>query len=233
MLWLIFLISACNALHYYTHAGTQTCFYRELTADTLLTGKFKMDIQDPATMQYIQPRDKINTGMLIIVEETFNDNHRVVHQRGIHSGVFTFSALESGEHRICFTPKSFVGRTNWLSSLSGKDTSSDPKFTDVRVSIDFEVKDGSFLTAKTGRASTGIDSKFIQNVNSLNDKLIDIKREQIFIREKEWLFRDQSERTCETVTRWLIVQAGAVLLTCLYQVIALYIFFKNEKKKRL
>ncbi|MCG8711251.1 emp24/gp25L/p24 family protein, partial [Brenneria sp. 4F2] len=42
--------------------------------------------------------------MTISVDESFDSNHRVMNQKNGHSGDFTFTALDTGEHRICFVP---------------------------------------------------------------------------------------------------------------------------------
>ncbi|CAH2352748.1 protein Erp6p [[Candida] railenensis] len=224
-------------IHFYTPAGTKTCFNRELVSNTLLIGKFKMDILEPSSGQYVRPVDTENTGMLIDVEEKFGGNHKVVHQRASNSGQFTFSALDSGDHSICFTPKSFIKPKKKLldkiwngDRANSEDTSekSDPKFTKVRLSVHFEIRDGSFIDSR----SAGKVESLVQQVNSLNDKLIDIRREQIFIREKEWNFRDQSERTCDTVVKFLIIQGIATLITFLYQIVSYRKLFKKEKEKK-
>ncbi|CAK7893935.1 protein Erp6p [[Candida] anglica] len=236
-------VTLCRAqLHFYVAAGSRRCFYRELTANTLLIGKFKMDILDPATNTYRPPRDRSNTGVLVDVEETFDSDHQVVHSRASFAGKFTFSALDSGEHRICFTPKSFYHRPkNWLgmaasaltssygSTASSEDDDKDPDFVDTRITIHFEVHDGTFLDSPTGGAHDV--GSLVQEVHRLNDKLRDIQREQSFLREREWTFRDQSEQTCATVVRWSLVVVGGVIATCLYQMIALHVFFRAEKKK--
>ncbi len=48
----------------------------------------------------------------------FDNDHRIVSQRGSSSGKFTFTAAEAGDHKICFTPSSNSGRSNWLSLSS-------------------------------------------------------------------------------------------------------------------
>lgn len=213
------------SIHFYLDAGTRRCFYKELAQGTLLIGRYKLEIFNEDAQEFYPPLDKINTGILIDVEEKFDTDHRVVHQKGSPKGQFTFSALESGEHRICFTPKSFYKR-RWLDTGSdGMDALKDLKFKKSRVMVDFLIRDGEIFDTK----HTQTVNSLTEQINTINDKLIDIRREQEFIREKEELFRDQSERTCEHVVRWLIVQLGALLITCVYQIIALLTFFVKEK----
>lgn len=211
--------------HFYTDAGARRCFYKELAQGTLLIGRYKLEIFDEDAHEFYSPLDKMNTGILIDVEEKFDTDHRVVHQKGSPRGQFTFSALESGEHRICFTPKSFYKR-RWLDG-GGDDVDAlkDLKFKKSRIMVDFLIRDGEIFDTKHSHKVNTLT----EQVNSINDKLTDIKREQEFIREKEELFRDQSERTCERVIRWLIVQLGALVITCVYQMVALLSLFVKEK----
>lgn len=224
---LLILPADVNAIsfHFYLNHNHKRCFYKELTRGHLLIGRYKLEIYDPETDSYIIPRDKTDTGTLIDVEETFDSNHRVVHQRGSASGQFTFSALDSGEHRICMTPKSFY-KKKWLDG-GGSNPSAlkDSKFTKSRLTMDFLIGDGNNIDSKhTHRVET-----LAHQVNGLNDKLIDIIREQRFIREKEAQFRDLSENTNEHVVKWLVIQVGALLIACIFQMFKLLSFFLKEK----
>ncbi|CUM54958.1 unnamed protein product [Debaryomyces tyrocola] len=225
LLLIQFSIPIQGLFHFYTDAGARRCFYKELAQGTLLIGRYKLEIFDEDAYEFYSPLDKMNTGILIDVEEKFDTDHRVVHQKGSPRGQFTFSALESGEHRICLTPKSFYKR-RWLDGGGNDiDALKDLKFKKSRIMVDFLIRDGEIFDTK----HTHKVNSLTEQVNSINDKLTDIKREQEFIREKEELFRDQSERTCERVIRWLIVQFGALVITCVYQMVALLSFFVKEK----
>lgn len=214
-----------GVFHFYSEAGTRKCFYKELASGTLLIGRYKLEILDPDSDKYDSPRDKVNTGVLIDVEETFDLNHRVVHQKGSPNGQFTFSALKSGEHRICITPKSFY-KKGWLDGTPDDPAAlKDLKFKISRIVVDFLIGDGDIVDSKHSHKVKTL----AERVNRINDKLSDVKREQEFIREKEELFRDQSERTCENVVRWLVIQAGAFIITCLYQIISLRKYTVKEK----
>lgn len=216
--------SASGLIHYYSEAGSRKCFYKDLDLGSMLVGKYKMEILDPDTGDYYNPRDRINTGILIDVEETFDSNHRVVHQKGASSGQFTFSAIDSGEHRICLTPRTFFKK--WQTGGSNDPyIIKDLKFKHARILVDFSITDGALLDSGHSTHVQSINDRITQ----LNDKLIDIKREQKFIREKEEQFRDLSELTCDRVFRWLIIQFGALFLTCIYQLFTLQRFFIKVK----
>lgn len=226
LVFLLFVQSVCaGSFHFYLDHGYKKCFHKEISRGTLLIGRYRMEILDPDTNAYIIPRDKTDTGVLIDVEEVFDSNHRVVHQRGTASGQFTFSAIDSGDHRICLTPKSFF-KKKWLDGGGSNPNSRlDSKFKNARISIDFIIGDGSIIDSKHTHSVQTLSEK----IHQLNDKLIDIRREQQFIRDKEEQFRDLSERTCEHVVRWLVVQVGAILLACIYQMFKLSTFFLKQK----
>lgn len=46
----------------------------------------------------------------------FDQNHRVVSNKGPSSGRFTFTAADSGEHKLCFTATSAAPNPGWLHS---------------------------------------------------------------------------------------------------------------------
>ncbi|KGY14523.1 hypothetical protein PABG_12622 [Paracoccidioides brasiliensis Pb03] len=68
-----------------------------------------------------------------------------------------------------------------------------------------------------------------QRVKNLNSRLQDIRREQVFQREREALFRDQSEATNARVVRWTLIQLALLSLTCAWQLSHLRSFFIKQK----
>ena len=103
----------------------------------------------------------------LTVEETFDNDHRVVSQKGGDTGRFTFSAADAGQHRICFTPDS-RGGGSWLSGSSSA----------VRLNIDMAIGE----TSKIESEDKGKVEDLVSRVRSLNGRLHDIRREQIFQR---------------------------------------------------
>lgn len=107
--------------------------------------------------------------MTVTVDEVFDHDHRVVNTKGSSEGRFTFSAADSGDHRICFTP-SHVGAMGWLAGgmpVGG-----------VKVTLDLATGDTSTIES----TDKGKISDIVQRVKDLNAKLHDIRREQIFQR---------------------------------------------------
>lgn len=107
--------------------------------------------------------------MLITVDETFDNDHRVVSQRGNADGRFTFSAADGGQHKICFTPDHVAANGGWLTYNSQGA---------VRVTLDIAIGE----TSKIESADKGKIQDIVQKVKDLNGRLQDIRREQVFQR---------------------------------------------------
>lgn len=107
--------------------------------------------------------------MLITVDETFDNDHRVVSKRDGHAGRFTFSAADAGQHRICFTPDTNAAVGGWLSGAPAGA---------VRVNLDIAIGETSKIETEDKDKMKDI----VQKVKDLNGRLQDIRREQVFQR---------------------------------------------------
>lgn len=58
------------------------CFNKELSKDTILNGKYSLEVYDSNSDEYITPKSN-EIGLIIDVEEVFDDYHRVVHQKDL------------------------------------------------------------------------------------------------------------------------------------------------------
>lgn len=172
--------------------------------------------------------------VLITVEETFDNDHRVVSKRDGHSGRFHFSAADAGQHRICFTPETDAS-SGWLGNSRGA----------VKLSLDLTIGE----TSKIETEDKDKMSDIVQRVKDLNGRLHDIRREQIYQRvrtlreskpiiahllmyfpqERESEFRDQSETTNSRVVRWTLIQLAVLSAACAWQLSHLRSFFIKQK----
>ena len=111
-----------------------------------------------------------NIGIAITVDESFDNDHRVVSQRGSGAGRFTFSAADSGDHKICFTVSSAAAAGGWLSGghpVGG-----------VKLNLDLAIGETSAIES----TDKGKIQDIVQKVKDLNARLQDIRREQVFQR---------------------------------------------------
>ncbi|KAJ9150029.1 Protein ERP1 [Coniochaeta hoffmannii] len=208
------LASVAQALYFYVDGTTPKCFFEELPKDTLVVGHYTAEEWDDHRQAW-WPHEGLS--IYISVDEVFNDMHRVVSQRGGSSSKFTFTAHDAGDHKICFTPSSNSGRSSWLSSASPNGG--------VRLTLDLAIGESSAIESKDKDKLEDI----VTRVRDLNARLADIRREQVFQREREAEFRDQSESTNSRVIRWILIQLTVLGVTCVWQLSHLRSFFIKQK----
>ncbi|KAH7389522.1 emp24/gp25L/p24 family/GOLD-domain-containing protein [Phaeosphaeria sp. MPI-PUGE-AT-0046c] len=202
-----------QALHFYLDGAVQKCFYEELPKDTLVVGHYHAEAWSDQTKSY---QDSSDVGVFVTVEETFDNDHRIVAQRGSQKGKFTFSAADSGQHRICVVPQNVPSGGGWLSSgVHGT----------VKFTLDLAIGE----TSKIESTDKEKVQTLVQKVADLNSRLQDVRREQVFQREREAEFRDQSETTNARVVRWTIIQLVVLGVTCAWQLSHLRAFFIKQK----
>ncbi|KAK3045068.1 hypothetical protein LTS18_014648, partial [Coniosporium uncinatum] len=84
---LALIVIPSQALYFYMDGSQAKCFFEDLPKDTLVVGHFDALQYNDATKAY-EPDP--NIGIYISVEETFDNYHRIVSQRGSAKGRFTF-----------------------------------------------------------------------------------------------------------------------------------------------
>lgn len=203
-----------QALYFYIDGTSPKCFFEELPKDTMVVGHYQAEEYDDNQRAWAG-HDGIS--IYISVDELFDNDHRVVSQKGSASGRFTFSAAESGDHRICFTPSSNSGRSNWLSASSANGG--------IRLTLDLAIGETSEIESTDKDKLQDITTR----IKDLNNRLSDIRREQVFQREREAEFRDQSEATNARVVRWILIQLAVLGITCAWQLSHLKNFFIKQK----
>lgn len=205
---LLSVLSVTNALHFYVSTDETKCFYEELPKDTIAVGKFAAYEYSPEANDYVENNN--NLKVEITVDETFDNNHRVVSQKNSPIGQFTFTSLDSGEHKFCITPK----HTNWSRNTRHR-IFFDLIVGDAKPLVDSKRdSDVSYLTLKT---------------NELIKKLNYIKREQSLLRLKEAAFRDTSESVNSSTTKWTLLQIFVLIATGAWQLSYLKNFFVKQK----
>ncbi|OLL22424.1 putative membrane protein [Neolecta irregularis DAH-3] len=196
-----------TSLYFYLEGSDKRCFLEELPKDTLMTGKIRAEEYNSDQNAYVvNPQ----LGIQITVDETFDNDHRVVNQRAQSEGRFTFTAAESGEHRICFQTNAGGG---WFTS------------SHVKLHLDLATGDTSSIDSKS-------DEKYkdlLQRISDLNSRLHDIRREQLFQRDREADFRNISENVNTRVIRWTVIQFLVLGATCAWQLSHLTTFFTKQK----
>ncbi|GAB7342162.1 hypothetical protein MBLNU457_g0421t1 [Dothideomycetes sp. NU457] len=204
-----------QALYFFIDGTTPKCFFEELPKDTLVVGHFNALQYNDRSSQF-EPNPDM--GVYISVEETFDNDHRIVSQKGsATNGRFTFSAADSGEHRICFTPTNVPSAQGWLSH--GMSTGN------IKFELDMAIGETSKIESNDKDKMTDLVSK----IKDLNARLQDIRREQVFQREREAEFRDLSESVNARAVRWTVIQMIVLGVTCAWQLSHLRSFFIKQK----
>lgn len=179
------LILPTQALYFYLDGASASpkCFYEELPKDTLVVGErpssqhhSKAFLIHCISGHYSALESQNNVfatnpdlSITVTVDEVFDNDHRVVNTRGSHSGKFTFSAADAGEHRICFTPGG-ASHGGWLSQGQGHGQ--------VKLTLDLAIGETSAIES----TDKGKLSEIAQKIRDLNGRLQDIRREQVFQR---------------------------------------------------
>lgn len=214
LLGLSSLVQVTQALYFFLDGTTQKCFYEELPKDTLVVGHYTAEEFDDQRNAWWK-HDGIS--IFITVDELFDNNHRIVSQKGGSGGRYTFTAHEAGDHKICFTPSSDSGKTGWLSTSTPNGG--------IKLTLDMTIGESSAIESSDKDKLNDIQSR----VKDLNSRLQDIRREQVFQREREAEFRDQSEATNSRVVRWMMIQLVILGGTCAWQLSHLRSFFIKQK----
>ncbi|KAI5202332.1 hypothetical protein E4T39_04728 [Aureobasidium subglaciale] len=208
------LMLPTQALYFYIDGPSQKCFFEELPKDTLVVGHYTATQWNEQSRKYEANPDM---GLYISVDEIFDNDHRIVSQRGNSKGRFTFSAADSGDHRICFTPTNVPSAQGWLSGGSAAGN--------IKLEVDMAIGETSRIESDDKHKLNDIVSK----VKDLNARLSDIRKEQVFQREREAEFRNMSEHTNARVVRWTLVQLAILGVTCAWQLSHLRNFFIKQK----
>ncbi|KAL9128008.1 MAG: hypothetical protein Q9217_003234 [Psora testacea] len=205
-----------QAVYFYIDPSSSTpkCFYEELPKDTMVVGHYTALQAAPNSPNVYTENPELS--ITVTVDEVFDNDHRVVNTKGSHTGKFTFSAADAGDHRICFTA-SGAGAGGWLSGGQ--------QGGQVKLTLDLAIG----ATSAIDSADKGKIGELAQKVRDLNGRLVDIRREQVFQREREAEFRDQSESTNARVVRWSLLQLIVLGVTCAWQLSHLRAFFIKQK----
>jgi hypothetical protein len=147
------------------------CNYRpdclSLTRVLLPSGHYEIQQWNEHSRNFVTDN---TVSLSITVDETFDDDHRIVSQKGETKGRFTFTAGDSGTHKLCFTSLNHVAHTGWLKG--GQEVGG------IKLTLDMVVGETSNIES----TDKGKINDIVSKVKDLNGRLQDIRREQIFQR---------------------------------------------------
>ncbi|CAG9325899.1 unnamed protein product [Blepharisma stoltei] len=201
-LFYIFLLSSVSALHFYLTEGYEKCFILDVPDQTVVLGEY--NLLDPP------PEDAPDQGVNLKITDP---NGVIIHQRLVRSaGKFSFTSQTSGQNRICLLPTS----SSWFGT--SKKIRFDLGMDNTREKIHHE-----HLASKEQVTHLG------EIVTAVNERLSEIVKGQNYAREKEALFKDESEQVNSRILWFTIFQTVVILVSGVWQIWSLRRFFISRK----
>lgn len=198
----VFLLSSVSALHFYLNEGYEKCFILDVPDQTVVLGEYNLLDSPPAEFP--------DQGVHLKVADP---QGTIIHQRLVRSaGKFSFTSQVSGQNRICLLPtsSSWFGNNNKIRF--------DLNMDNTREKIQHE-----HLASKEQVGHLG------EIVNSVNDRLSEIVKGQNYAREKEAVFKDESEQVNSRILLFTIFQTVVILISGVWQIWSLRNFFISRK----
>lgn len=142
-------------------------------------------------------------GVRVSVREK-DTGQQVVDSIAPSEGKFAFTSHVAGDHEVCLTP---IAHEEHEAHYSGHNPQ-------VRVHLDVIIGESKPDNSHHDRAHI-VD--LAGRVKVLNDRLKDIRKEQQYQREREAMFRDESERTNARAVIYSAVQGVVLVAACVWQ----------------
>lgn len=205
----ILFIHSTSALYFHIGEREKKCFIEELPEDTMVIGKYKAQMWDKRTNQFLESTPGM--GMHVEVKEP---SDKILLSKSYGSeGSFTFTSNSNGEHQICIHSNS----TKWSLFAGGK----------LRIHLDIQV--GEHANDYSEIASKEKFTELQLRIRQLLDQVQQIQKEQNYQRYREERFRATSENTNARVLWWSIAQVAILVTAGFWQMRHLKGFFEAKK----
>ena len=205
----LFFLHSTSALYFHMGEKEKKCFVEELPTETMLTGKYKAQMWDKRSNQFLDS----TPGMGMHVEVKSPNNKVLLSKSYGAEGSFTFTSNIPGDHQICIHSNS----TKWSLFAGGK----------LRIHLDIQV--GENANDYSEIASKEKLTELQLRVRQLLDQVQQIQKEQNYQRYREERFRQTSENTNARVLWWSIAQTAILVVAGLWQMRHLKGFFEAKK----
>lgn len=198
----LLLFTSVAAIHFYLTEGTEKCFLLDLPASTVVIGNYNLLDVPPAD----RPDQGVN---LRVLDDKFTQMlTRLV--RG--SGKFSFTSQSFGKHRVCVAATS----TSWFG-------------TPRKLRFELKLDNSRDEVSHEHLASKEQLGHLEEIVNNLNERLTEVIKQQEYSREKEALFKDESEDINSRIMFFTIFQTIIILVSGFWQIWSLRRFFISRK----
>ena len=196
-----------SGLYFHIKETERKCFIEEVPDETLVVGKYKVQIFDKDANDYLPTPHGI--GMHVEVKDP--EQKIILSKLYSSEGRFSFTTHMPGEHVICL----YSNSTAWFGGGN------------LRVHLDIEV--GEHAVDYNELAGKEKLTELQLRVRQLLDQVDQISKEQNYQRFREERFRATSESTNQRVFWWSLAQLTVLIITGLWQMRHLRKFFEAKK----
>ncbi|ESO09551.1 hypothetical protein HELRODRAFT_109739 [Helobdella robusta] len=197
----------CEGLYFYISETEKKCFSEDLADDTIVVGKYKVEIYDKIQNRYIPTIP----GLGMHVEVLDPEDRPIMSRTYSTEGKFSFNSHSPGEHIICLHSNS----TAW--------------FGGAKLKVFLSISVGEAATDYKEVAKKEKLNELQLRVLQLVEKVEQISKEQSYQRVREERFRQTSESTSQQVLWWAIGQTALLIIASLWQLKHLKGFFEAKK----
>ncbi|CAF1377381.1 unnamed protein product [Adineta steineri] len=201
------LIPVSHTLYFHISETERKCFIEEMPDDTLVIGKYKVELFDEKTNGYLPSTPGI--GMHVEVKDP--DDKIVLSKLYTNEGRFTFTSHTPGEHVICL----YSNSTAWFGGQK------------LRVHLDIDIGEHAIDYERVGAQEKLTELQL--RVRQLLDQVEQITKEQNYQRYREERFRATSESTNSRVLWWSLAQLIVLVIAGFWQMRHLKGFFEAKK----
>jgi len=204
--------TSCSGIYFHINENEVKCFIEEVPDETLVTGKYNTERQQPDGSYAPNSRlNKEGQAIGIHVKVTDPSGEVVMQKDYTGKGRFVFNTHEPGEHTICLNTNS----TRWFAGAN------------VRVHLDMLIGEASndYNEIQKKEQLTQVETRLYQLLAQVKM----IANEQAYQRTREATFREISESTNVRVLWWSILQFAVLILTAYLQLQHLKGFFEAKK----
>ncbi|CAF2389777.1 unnamed protein product [Rotaria sp. Silwood2] len=201
------LITISYSLYFHIGETERKCFIEEIPDETLVIGKYKVELFDENTKTYLPSTPGI--GMHVEVKDP--DDKIVLSKLYTNEGRFTFTSHIPGEHIICI----YSNSSAWFSKQQ------------LRVHLDIDIGEHAIDYQQVGTREKLTELQL--RVRQLLDQVQQITKEQNYQRYREERFRATSESTNQRVLWWSLAQLIVLVIAGFWQMRHLKGFFEAKK----
>ncbi|CAF0920474.1 unnamed protein product [Rotaria sordida] len=201
------LITISYSLYFHIDETERKCFIEEIPDETLVIGKYRVEILDENTNTY--GATPYGIGMNVEIKDP--DDKIVLSKLYTSEGRFTFTSHMPGEHLICL----YSNSSAWFGRQK------------LRIHLDIDVGEHAIDYQEIGAREKLTELQL--RIRQLLDQVQQIAKEQNYQRYREERFRATSESTNQRVLWWSFAQVTVLVIAGFWQMRHLKGFFLAKK----